>query len=468
MKKIIQLLVLVLFPLAINSQVINIKTRSIKDVYQIVNQENNKSSVFYIENKKISSYLLGDNFEILDTISFPRPEKKYNKIAGHTYNSDTYTIVWKTDDKNEFYIQEINYNTDKVISKSFSSEPLEKEIVKTIQVKDRLLLLRIKKESNTVKILSFDNKNNFENKNIDLSSMNFINSKNDTVKFIDMLFEKTGDNKENLFEFINSDLPNSLVKSSNKKKIYCYNNKLLFSFDNNLYRTQLININLNDYSFNSIEVKNHSKVTGIVTKYNSFIMDDLCFGLNVTETKFTVFIKNFENKILLEKSYSIDEEINFKNSDIIQLGGDFADKRVLETTKQFLRKVNSLNPCLTVYPLKNNYLLTIGSVSDLQYTYTGGMFGALGSLASSAMQNPTYESFMSYTDRKIVYFNTILDRNLNQQTEPAEPLAFDKIESIIKKTNNINYFTIFKRKDNYVFGYYSFEQEKYFFRKISD
>lgn len=192
MKKIFQLLVLVIFTQTINSQVINIKARSIRDVYQIVNQENNKSSVFFIENKKISSYLLGDNFEILDTISFDKPEKKFNSIAGHTYSENSYTIIWRTNDKNEFYTQEIDFNTNKIIGKSFSSEPLEKETLTPIQEKDRLIFLRIKKESNIIKIISFDKKNNFENKSIDLSSINFIDSKNDSAKFKDILFEKTG------------------------------------------------------------------------------------------------------------------------------------------------------------------------------------------------------------------------------------------------------------------------------------
>ncbi len=356
MKKITIFLFVLTFPIFLNSQVINIKTRSIRDVYQIVNQENNISSMFFIENKRVVSYLLDDNFATLDTLSFPRPDKKFNAIAGHTYNSNSYSIIWKSEDKNEFFIQEIDFKHNKVNNKSFLTEPLEKEILKTIQEKDRLIFVRIKEESNIVKIISFDNKNNFDNKNIDLSNINLANSKNASVKFKDIILENNN-NKQNVIEVVDRNLPTSLVKSSNKKKIYCYNNKILFSFDNNLYRTQIIKINLSDYSFNSFEIGNHSKVTGIATQYNSFIVDDLCFGLNVTESKFTIFIKDFENKILLEKSYSSEEEITFKNSDLIQIGGEFDDKRVLGTTKQFLRKVNFLNPCLSVYPLKNKYML---------------------------------------------------------------------------------------------------------------
>lgn len=467
MKKITIFLFVNIFPLLLNSQVINIKTRSIRDVYQIVNQENNISSIFFIENKRVVSYLLDDNFATLDTLSFPRPDKKFRAIAGHTYSNDSYTIIWKSEDKNEFFIQEIDFKNNKVINKSFLTEPLEKEILKTIQEKDRLIFVRIKEESNIVKIISFDNKNNFDNKNIDLSSINLSNSKNTSVKFKDIVLENNN-NKQNIVEVVDRDLPTSLVKSSNKKKIYCYNNKLLLSFDNNSYSTQVININLNDYSFNYFEIKNHLKTKGIKTEYNSFIIDDLCFGLNVSENRFTIFIKDFENKILVEKSFTSEDEITFKNSDIIQIGGEFADKRVLSTTKQFLRKVNSLNPSLSVYPLKNKYMLTIGSVSDLKYSYTGGMFGFFGSLAYSAMHNPTFDSFLSYADRKVVYFNTILDKNLNQQGEPSEPIAFDKIETMIKRMVDIKYFTIFKKHENYVFGYYNYDEGKYIFRKTSD
>lgn len=467
MKKIAIFLFVLTFPLILNSQVINIKTRSIRDVYQIVNQENNISSMFFIENKRVVSYLLDDNFATLDTLSFPRPDKKFNAIAGHTYNSDYYTIIWKSEDKNEFFIQEIDFKNNKVNNKSFLTEPLENEILKTLQEKDRLIFVRIKEESNIVKVISFDNKNNFDNKNIDLSNINLTNSKNASVKFKDIILENNN-NKQNVIEVVDRNLPTSLVKSSNKKKIYCYNNKLLLSFDNNSYSTQVININLNDYSFNYFEIKNHLKTKGIKTEYNSFIIDDLCYGLNVSENRFTIFIKDFENKTLVEKSFTNEEEITFKNSDIIQIGGEFKDKRILGTTKQFLRKVNSLNPSLSVYPLKNKYMITIGSVSDLKYYYTGGVFGFFGSLAYSAMHNPTFDSFLSYADRKVVYFNTILDKNLNQLEEPSEPIAFDKIETIIKRTIDIKFFTIFKKRENYVFGYYNYEEGKYIFRKISD
>jgi hypothetical protein len=113
-------------------------------------------------------------------------------------------------------------------------------------------------------------------------------------------------------------------------------------------------------------------------------------------------------------------------------------------------------------------MLTIGSVSDLKYSYTGGMFGFFGSLAYSAMHNPAFDSFSSYADRKVVYFNTILDKTLNQQTEPSEPIAFDKIETVVKRMIDVKFFTVFKKRENYVFGYYNYDEGKYIFRKISD
>jgi hypothetical protein len=467
MNKTLKLLIVFLFPLAINSQEIKIKLRNIKDVYQIVNHENNNALIFFIENKKITSYLLGDNLETIDSISLERPEKKFKSIAGHTYNNDIYSLVWETDDQNEFHIQEIDLKSRKITNKFFSSEPLENETIKTMQEKDKLIFICLNNKNNVVKIISFDKNNNFENKKIDLSSLNFENSKGATVKFKDILAEKTG-NKQAIIDIIDKDLPNSLVKTSNKKKLYHYNNKILLAFDNNSYSSQIVSINLNNYSFSYFEIKNHLMKKGIKTEYNSFIIDDFCYGLNTSESRFTIFIKDFNNNILLEKSFSNEEEITFKNSDLIQIGGEFINERKLSDTKQFLRKVNSLNPSISVYPLNGNYMMTLGSVSDERYSGMAGLFGAGGVFLYYAIHNPTYESFLSYSNRKVVYFNTIMDKNFVHRAEPAEPLAFDKIETFTKRNDELKYFTIFKKQANYVFGYYSYEQEKYFLRKITD
>ena len=93
-------------------------------------------------------------------------------------------------------------------------------------------------------------------------------------------------------------------------------------------------------------------------------------------------VKDLDDNLI--KSYEASDEnpiIDFKNSNYIQENGGTTKTRILETSSQFIRKTNNLNAGISCYKLNDNYLVTIGSVSQEQQqvgtgAIVGGMFGA--------------------------------------------------------------------------------------------
>jgi len=189
-------------------------------------------------------------------------------------------------------------------------------------------------------------------------------------------------------------------------------------------------------------------------------------------------VKDLEDNLI--KSYEASDEnpiIDFKNSNYVQENGGTTKTRILETSSQFIRKINNLNAGISCYKLNGNYLVTIGSVSQEQQqastgAIVGGMFGALGSIAGSmidaAISNPTMESFNAYANRKVVYINGLFDKDSNHIKGEIDPLAFDKIRIFFDKDTNVSSQTLYKLDNIYYFGYYDNKTKEYTIRKFRD
>src|SRR5690606_28022611 len=124
------------------------------------------------------------------------------------------------------------------------------------------------------------------------------------------------------------------------------------------------------------------------------------------------FIDLKNNTILKEFVISEDDSIHFKNSPIIQEGGDFASYRELEKTSQFIRKVIQSKMAISAYKDNNNYIVTLGSYEPKPSTMsmiTGGIIGGITGVIIMSM-------FDSYTNSKSVRILSLLDEKLDRKS----------------------------------------------------
>jgi hypothetical protein len=272
---------------------------------------------------------------------------------------------------------------------------------------------------------------------------------------------------------ISEDNPASLAFASRDKKSYVKDNSLIFAFDNNKNYTQFLKFNLDDYKYEYklfsqpyFAAKEGSNETFLS---NSFYVNNNLIQLKTNFSILNISIKDMNRTEIKSLNITLDKEIDFKNSDIIQENMSIRNPRVLDKSKQFLRRMTLSNLAASCYFENDTYYLTLGSVSDVQNQNLmyGAMFGAAGVLLSYALtSNYTMDNLESYNDRVVIYINCLFDKNFNHIEGVKKQLAFDKLRLHMFE-NKLNNHVAFKLNDKLIYGG-TRTNKKYFFYSFSD
>jgi hypothetical protein len=315
----------------------------------------------------------------------------------------------------------------------------------------------------------FDSAGNQEVKNISTNELKFYHRSNLYDTFADdfLPFEAAFS-----LQKINPESPTSLTDSAKKRKCYYDKKKILITIDTNPNFTQIITIDLEKYTLAGKIIKNAPYKSFNTTELNSnsFLMDNHLYQIKTSSTKSILTIKDLEDNLIKEYEMTANKNIDFKNSAIIQQNGSEKSKKTIEETGPFIRKINNLNLGVSLYKINDTYFTTLGSVSEIRDSgpAISGMFGVVGVLMYYALSNPTLENFNAYANRKVVYFNSVLDKNGNHVKEELKPLAFDKIQSFIMDKKVSSPQTIFKINESYYLGYYENNLKKFSILKFTD
>jgi len=159
-----------------------------------------------------------------------------------------------------------------------------------------------------------------------------------------------------------------------------------------------------------------------------------------------------------------DEEINFKNTPIIQEGGTYKSYRELDKTSKFLRRLGRENIGIAVTKSKNDYIVTIGAKVDIP---SGGMmmsgFGMPLATAGAftVTFNPTSFAYSSYSGTKATRIKCLFDYDFNHIDGNIPENVFDRIRNMSDEIKNKDAETVFKLNNHYVWGFYDKKTDKY-------
>jgi hypothetical protein len=172
------------------------------------------------------------------------------------------------------------------------------------------------------------------------------------------------------------------------------------------------------------------------------------------------------------KSFTLkpDQEIDFKNSDIIQEEGSIKTKKTLDTSRQLIRKIYNMNISVSCFYKNDSYYMVIGGVSFPQQTsYFAGMGGGLtGALMDAFITNNySVNNINSYSNKKTVYIYSLFDQDFNHLKGTVNQLAFDKLRLFVERNNKFINQTVFnigskiyyfgQNKDTKYYCFYVFE-----------
>jgi len=440
-------------------------------IFQVVNDLTKQTTMFMTDENRIKAIRLDNKMKFIDSVSTQKPYKSYSKMIGNIASDNKTTLFWVSSNQKKILLQSFDSEKNKTLDKSFDLEFKNEVYLQEFSAPNKFIILTILKKSNIFKIYAFDNQGNLEIKDIDLSGIRFYHRTNlyDTFEEDFMPFERP----LSLVK-INSEYPTSLLKTAAKRKCYLVENQLVITIDTDQNYTQVIQIDLENYKISSKNIlqtpfKNFG--TSNLT-YNSFFMSNKLYQIKSSPNKFYLTIKDINGNLVKEYVANGDNPIEFKNSEISQQGGDFGGgERTLETSSQFIRKLNGQNSGISCYQTGENIILTTGSVSSDNSGGTQAVlsqFGLIGALISVAVYSPSMESFNSYTGRKAVTIFSLFDKDGNHVKGDLQPLAYDKISSFLQENKKVNAQNLFKVDGLYYLGYYDKDAKEYIIRKFAD
>lgn len=444
------------------------------DVFQIVEEKKNQTLIFYTDKKKITAVRLDSTLNMMDSIKVSRNTEELNNLLGYNTSGNNYSILWGGSKSKNITIQSFDFEKKETVLKHTILDFENEKLFKKLTVNGVFYMLTIVKASNIINLYKFEN-DNFTKKTIDLSEKRFLSSENKFNLLYAIMSENRLSDPAFSFELISNETPPSLVLSSSKRKIYAQENQIVLTLDVCKLYSQIIRINLNDFSAQcqfiaQPKIGDSDYPTG---DSNSFLLNDKIIQMR---SKSDILLLKFKNQNGEElKSYELktNEEIPFKNSDIIQENGSVNNIRILDKSNQLIRKIDNLNPSISSYLLNDKIYLTIGGVSSPQNNNTmmyGGMIGGLtGALIAAALtSNYSMNNLNSYNNRKVVYINCVFDTDFNHINTEMQKLAFDKVRFFAEEKKSYLGKTVFKMNNTLYFGGYSPDKEKYLFYRFND
>lgn len=496
MRKLIPLLVFALsFSTAfsqdlLSEQSINLVKVSSEDKiesYPIVNTENGQPALFLIDRYTLNAQLYDKDFKLIRNIQTDVPERTFTSLLGCTMKDDTYKLIFTNGRQDMFFSETINFNDGTSSGKQLPTELTDAVFLQAFSYNNRFCFLTLRVKSSVLKIYSFDEKDKYPVKEIDLSAFRFSRTNKSTL--YDVLHDKKmfAPADASLYKVDNTN-PNPLDLTSKANKIYCFDNKLYLTLDNETFRTTLITIDLNDFSSTVKSYQQGFIYCGedALIKTNSYIYKNYLF--QIAGCRQELCFQKYDlstDSLVKELKVNKDQEIYFKNSPLIQEGSRtmFAQnsEKTLENTEVFFRKLSTSDIGISLYQTPVATEVTIGGFKESKQPsgpriVPGASVGVIGGAGYGAAygiaysNNPAMFGYTSYAHTRSTYIKCLFD-TLTFEHLPGEVQknAFDKISDFLgtlKTSATVE--TIVKMNDYYIYGYYDRKAKKYYLRKFAD
>ena len=449
--------------------------KSAKELFTVLDHETKQPTVFFISDNSLTAARFDNKFQLVDDLTIQFKKKEVTNIFGTSGSKNKYFVYMGSYNGDGIVAQQFDFDTkttkshliqyDKEIDKG------KKKNIADFTANDIYYSVTSIKGTDLLHIYSFQNGS--MNKNvIDLSSFKFLNKTHQKITFWDLYNENNSGAYAKSIESIPSDTPPSLVLATNKKKSYVKDGQVTFTFDVNQSFTQTLTINLSNFTATqkTYAVPFVPLDPGERPDLNSFLVNDVLIQMKVKSKLLELTAKSLDDTVLKSISLRSDEEVSFKNSEIIQENGSMESTRILGSSKQLIRKMHNLFPAVTGYYIDDKFYIILGGVSapkEDQSVMVGGIIGGFtGALIAAAISsNSTAANLNSYEDKKIVYIQSVFDKDFNHVPGAYKKLAFDKLRLFIENSRELSNHSTFKLgRDLYLLAFDKKKNEYSFYK----
>ncbi|RMA66169.1 hypothetical protein [Ulvibacter antarcticus] len=439
-----------------------------KESYSFSNTINGDLAIVLIEKKKVYAKLFDKDFQNISSFDTDALKSKYSNVLGYKIIDNKYYLVASNRSLQKFALLLLDFDKKKGEAQEIEIDFGKEEFLETVQYKNQLYIISANKDNEFVLRILNDKMEAEIINTIEIgdgkTEKNQRLLKRDVFMFMAPL-------KSNITK-IDNRVPTSIEQAANQTKLYQQNNKLYLTFDDDdETATKLYIIDLETLELTSSEYNYPKGKLEEFNRYNSFILDDHIIQLGSSNLEMQIEVKNFDGGIIKEHYLEKETPIDIKNSPIIQEGTTaipFVNRREMEETSKFLRKVSGGKIGITAYKDDMGYNATIGGYKEVA-TGGGGMmmmggggasFG-VGGAVTVMIYNPTFYSYSLYTSTKSTFFNTHFDQDFNYVKKDVETDVFDRIQEYKKNIERITAEDVFFHNDSLYFGFFDMRDKYY-------
>ncbi len=419
------------------------------------NKKNDHVAIFLQLKNKARAYLINDKQELKNEISLDKMPRERN-FSGYTIHQNRYKLYFTDASKTAYSSITINYGNNTFAIKKDELKIKKANIVSSFYDDNVFYILTLPKKEDYFVLYILGENGLQEEKKITFNHEQLVNDEGKTLTLKKALYKYQAVQAE----FITNDVPSSIETTSKPNKLYWDSDKKTARLTMDTYDrfTYVLTMDIANEAY-FLKAINHADIEGtpFYWKSNSFLLDNYILSLISTKKETKLKITNLDTNTIIN-SYSIvkDQPITFKNSPITQLydpgnGRLSTKKRIkdIEKTNKFLRKMMAGKLGVSAYNQGENIIISIGGTQESANTNPiAPMFGIAGVITSNILLN----AYSGYSSTNSVYFNSLMAKDFKHLKGDIPQHAFDKMIDFTKGLNKVKAPTVFKYKDNYIWG----------------
>lgn len=406
-----------------------------------------------------TAYLFNDKVMLRDSLSFDRPETKYDFIAGYSLKSSgNPSVYWASADYSKVYSCYLDMKYRAIARRAFVFDYENESFLTSFSEQGRFMILTAAKDANRLICYDFQD-GKPEMKIIDLSSFAFRTARGQELSLSKWFL---------LYpcEFIESDIVTPLGKTAALSKFYLQGDNLILSAEDGSTATRIFTMNLKDLSVS--ETKIAQQAFEKPAQSNSFIQNQVLYQFKANSDEMYLRAIDWKSNTTLKEYRATEKDtVSFRNSPfLIQLPDRIT---TLRDSKRFLRRTDGRSKAISIYRHRSgNLIATIGAVS----TYRNSTDVILGSaLGVGMIASGSYADIDGLFDQEpeyqTIFFEGLFDKDFGHLNYELTPIYTDALSRFLN-TEMPAAYSLSKFGSFFILSYYSEKDQSLVLRKFSD
>lgn len=436
--------------------------------------------LYVFDKEEILALEFNNDYQTITNHTYINPNHlKFPNLLGGVYTDKKSVLVYTKGRNQSFNVVSVNNQRKFLVSKEIEISK-DEIFLESFGFGKYYYLVTVGSRSSYLVFYKIDTDLKIETYTVDLSEITF--GVTEKGLYRNLLTE----GGEKRISNVSYETINSLATTASRNKIYVFDNTFNLTIDKNFGQTLILRVNLLDWSksFKKVALKSdHCKQS----KSNSFLFYKWLFKSQICNDQLRLSVFDYETGIELTNFVAgSEEEISFKNTQIIQKGGKTmlaADSRELSKTSSLIRKilnseisiaVNATNSCESCFEVTlgsfEEWEVAPGAGPGIGPSYIGGTYVTLGGTTTRipGTFSPTYSGYAKGTLTKSAFFKSLLrNDNFSHILGYIEKNSFERIESFTDSIESIIITkTVFFRNGQYYLAYYSKDSKSFVIMKF--